>query len=157
MEVNNLCINGKLKTTSHTSILEHLRRRADQFRKQGRLQDDDLEEIITEIKASEETKDSEMDDKAATSSADEHRRVKKAVESGLLQVHGLPPNTKQQGIFCILGGNCNGFNNQIGRNNKIAKALDIKEDLDIDCLMYCERRINFRHMDNKNHLKQMFQ
>ena len=56
-----------------------------------------------------------------------------------------------------MGENCNGFNNRIGGNNKIAKALDIKEELDIDCLMYCEHRINFRHKDNKNDLKQMFQ
>jgi hypothetical protein len=79
------------------------------------------------------------------------------VEDGLLQVHGLAPNTKQHGIFHIMGGNCNGFNNQIGGNNKIAKALDIKEDLNIDCLMYCKHRLNFRHKDNKNDLKQMFQ
>ncbi len=69
----------------------------------------------------------------------------------------MAPNTKQQGIFCIIGENCNGFNNQIGGNEKIAKALDIKEDLDIDCYMYCEHHINFRHKDNKNDIKQMFQ
>jgi hypothetical protein len=56
-----------------------------------------------------------------------------------------------------MGKNCNGFNNRIGGNDKIAKALDIKEDLDIDCLMYCEHRLNFQHKDNKNDLKQMFQ
>ncbi len=81
----------------------------------------------------------------------------KAVGEGLLQVHGTAPNTKQQGIFQIIGKNCNGFNNRIRRNAKIAKALDIKEDLDIDCLMYCKHHINFWHKDNKNDLKQMFQ
>ncbi len=143
--------------TSHTCILEHLRIRADRFRKQGRLEDKDLEEIITEIKASEETKDDEADGKAAIASKDEHQQVMEAVEDGLIQVHGLAPNTKQHGIFCIMGGNCNGFNNQIEGNDKIAKALDIKEDLNINCLMYCEHRLNFRHKDNKNDLKQMFQ
>ncbi len=56
-----------------------------------------------------------------------------------------------------MGKNCNGFNNRMGGNKKIVKALDIKEDLDIDCLMYCEHWINFCHKDNKNDLKQMFQ
>jgi len=56
-----------------------------------------------------------------------------------------------------MGENCNGFSNRIRGNNKIAKALDIKEELDIDCLLYCEHRINFRHKDNKNDFKQMFQ
>jgi hypothetical protein len=56
-----------------------------------------------------------------------------------------------------MGENCNGFNNRIRGNNKIAKALDIKEELDINCLIYCEHRINFHHKENKNDLKQMFQ
>ncbi len=56
-----------------------------------------------------------------------------------------------------MGENCNCFNNRIGGNKKIAKALDIKEDLDVNCLMYCKHWINFRHKDNKNHLKHMFQ
>jgi hypothetical protein len=56
-----------------------------------------------------------------------------------------------------MGEKCNGFNNRIGGNKKLAKALDIKEDLDINCLLYCEHRLNFCHRDNKNNLKQMFQ
>jgi hypothetical protein len=56
-----------------------------------------------------------------------------------------------------MGKNCNGFNNKIGRNNKIDKALNIKDELNIDCLLYCKHRVNFRHKDNKNDLKQMFQ
>jgi hypothetical protein len=72
-------------------------------------------------------------------------------------VHKTAPNTKQKGIFRIMGENCNGLNNRIGSNGKIAKALDIKGDLDVNCLMYCKHRINFRHKDNKNDPKQMFQ
>jgi hypothetical protein len=98
-----------------------------------------------------------VDGKAAIASKDEHRQVMEGVEDGLLQVHGLAPNTKQHGIFRIMGENCNGFNNQIGGNDKNAKALDIKEDLDINCIMYCKHCLNFRHKDNKNNLKQMFQ
>ncbi len=33
---------------------------------------------------------------------------------------------QQHGVFRILGENSNGFNDRIGGNNKIAKALDIK-------------------------------
>jgi hypothetical protein len=53
--------------------------------------------------------------------------------------------------------NASGFNNKISSNTKIANALDIKDDLDIDCLMYCKHRLNLRHKDNKNDFKQMFQ
>ncbi len=137
--------------------MEQLWIRADRFRKQDRLRDKDLEEIIKGIKENKDIKDDGGDDKAATAATNKHNKVLEAVEEGLLQVHGMAPNTKQQGIFRIIGKNCNGFNNWIGGNEKIAKALDIKEDLDIDCLMYCEHCINFRHKENKNDLKQMFQ
>jgi hypothetical protein len=56
-----------------------------------------------------------------------------------------------------MGKNCNGFNNRIEGNKKIVKALDIKEDLNTDCLMYCKYWINFCYKDNKNNLKQMFE
>ncbi len=72
-------------------------------------------------------------------------------------MHVTAPNAKQPGIFRIMGENCNSFNNRIRENEKIAKALDIKEELDINCLIYCEHGLNFRHKDNKNNLKQMFQ
>jgi len=137
--------------------MEQLRLRAERFRKQGRLRDEDLEEINADIKASNKSTEDEADKKASSTSGDENKRVMEAVEGGLLQVHGTAPNTNQQGIFRILGENCNGFNNRIGGNNKIAKAMDIKEDLDIDCLLYRKHRLNFRHKDNKNDLKQMFQ
>jgi hypothetical protein len=104
-----------------------------------------------------EYKDREENNKAATSYKDEQRRVLEAIKEGLLQVHRMTPNTKQQGRFCVMGKNCNGFNNRIGGNKKIVKALNIKEDLNINCLMYCKHCLNFQHKDNKNDLKQMLQ
>jgi hypothetical protein len=65
-----------------------------------------------------------------------HKCVMDVVKEGLLQVHRVAPNTKQEGIFRIKGENCNGLNNRIGGNKKIPKALDIKEELDVDCLLY---------------------
>jgi hypothetical protein len=70
--------------------------------------------------------------------SDELKRVMVAIKERLLQVHGIAPNTKQPGIVQFLGENCNGFNNRIGGNNKISKSVDIKEELDINCLMYCK-------------------
>jgi hypothetical protein len=157
MKLKNLCINGKFKTTSHLTIMEQLRIKVDQFRKQGRLQDQDLDKIIKEIKGDEGFKDGEDNGGIEVAAQDKQKRVLKAVKQGLLQVHGTAPNTKQQGIFRIMGENCTSLNKRIRGNEKIAKALDIKEDLDVDCLMYCKHCINFRHKDNKNDLKQMFQ
>jgi hypothetical protein len=54
-----MCINGKFQTTKHTTIMERLRIRAERFRKQGRLQEDDLEQIIKEMKEEGQHKESE--------------------------------------------------------------------------------------------------
>ena len=94
---------------------------------------------------------------AKVTAKDKHRCVLEAVKEGLLQVNWMAPNTKQQGIFWNLGENCNGLNNKISRNMKIGKALDIKDNLDINCLMYCKHHLNFKHKNNKNDLTQMFQ
>jgi hypothetical protein len=118
--------------------MEQLRLQTERFRKQGRLRDEDLEEIIANIKASDKSTEDKANKTARCTSNNENERVMAAMEEGLLQVHGTAPNTKQQGIFRILGENCNGFNNRIGGNNKIAKALDIKDDLDINCFLYCK-------------------
>jgi hypothetical protein len=78
--------------------MEQLRIQAEQFRKQGRLQEDDLEQIIKEMKAEGQSRGSKGgNDKIAADI--EHKRVIEAVEEGLLQVHSLARNTKQPGIF----------------------------------------------------------
>ncbi len=150
VKLKDLCINRKLKTTLHINIMEQLRNRADRFRKQGRLQDEDLKEIISKIKAGKDFKDNVEDRNGATAAKDKHDKVLEVVEEGLLQVHGMAPNSKQQRMFRIMGKNCNRLNNKIGGDKKIAKILDIKEDLDINCLMFCKHCINFRHRDNNN-------
>jgi hypothetical protein len=102
-----------------------------------------METIIEELKNDMEAdRDGEQDSQATRS--DEHKRVMEAVDEGLLQVHGIAPNSMQDGIFCLMCENANGFNNKINGNSKIAKALDIKDDLGIDCLTYCKHRLNLR-------------
>jgi hypothetical protein len=73
MKLKNLCINGKFRTTPHLSIKEQLRIKADQFRKQGQLQDQDLEEIINKIKAGKEFKVGEESCNAETAAKDKQK------------------------------------------------------------------------------------
>ncbi len=120
------------------------------------LQDDKMETIIEELKQDMEADGGKGQDNTATGS-EEHKRMMEAVDKGLLQIQEIAPNSKQEGTFWLICENANGFNNKISRNNKIARALDIKEDLGIDCLMYCEHRLSLWHRENKNDFKQMFQ
>jgi hypothetical protein len=87
--------------------MKQIRERADRFRKEGRLQDEDLEEIIKEIKACKDFKNNAEDGIGRMAAKDEHDKVMEMVEEGLLQVHGMAPNSKQYRIFRIMGENCN--------------------------------------------------
>jgi hypothetical protein len=49
------------------------------------------------------------------------------------------------------------LNNQITGNRKLEKAIDIKDELDADGLLFCKHRLNLWQRDNKNDFKQMFQ
>jgi hypothetical protein len=60
-------------------------------------------------------------------------------------------------IFRLLCKNPNGLNNQITGNQKLRKAIDIKDELEADRLLFSEHRLNLRHKDNKSDFKQMFQ
>jgi hypothetical protein len=116
---------------------------------------EDMEEVIKELSKKEGNGDSE--DGRETACISEHEAVKEARDKGLLQPHGTPPNLKQDRIFRILCENPNGLNNQITGNQKLEKAIDIKDELDADGLLFCKHRLNLRHRDNKNNFKQMFQ
>ncbi len=82
----------------------------------------------------------------------EHVAISEAITEGLLQPHGTPPNTKQDGIFRLLYENQKGLNNQITGHHKLSKAINIKDELEADGLLYSEHRINLQHKDNKNKL-----
>ncbi len=75
--------------------MEHLRIRADRFRKQGQLQEDNLVQIINNMKAKGTFKEDNRGSKDIAA-LDEHKRVMEAIKEGLLQVHALPPIPSNQ-------------------------------------------------------------
>ncbi len=114
-----------------------------------------MEELLERLREEEGI---ERAEEGAASARDvEQGAVKEAVYKGLLRPHGNPPNLKQHRIFMLLCENPNGLNNQITDNSKLAKTIDLKDELDVDRLLYCKHRLNLRHKDNRNDFKQMFQ
>jgi hypothetical protein len=78
--------------------MEHLQLQADWFRRHGKLWEDKMETIIEELKrdtVAEEDKGREEEAKRL----EEHQRVLEAVNEGLLQVHGIAPNSKKDRMF----------------------------------------------------------
>jgi hypothetical protein len=132
-----------------------LERRVQKFRKNGKMTGGDVEDFLEKLR--EEEGIGHEGKEATLARVVEQGAVKEAVDKGLLQMHGNPPNLKQQGIFRILCENPNGLSNQITGNHKLAKAIDIKDELEADSLLFCKHRLNLRHKDNRNDFKQMFQ
>ncbi len=97
----------------------YLRQRAERFRKQERLRKEDLESIIEEMKEKMGATDIGEEEKEANR-LDKHQQVMEAVNEGLIQMHRIAPNTKQDRVFWIMCENANGFNNMISGNTKIA-------------------------------------
>jgi hypothetical protein len=155
-QIKNLRKEGVFKKTEHSTIMTYLEKRADRSRRNGRWRGEEMEEIFAELK--EGTEDRKVDCRSESNlRMAEHAAVQEAIMEGLLQLHGTPPNTKQDGIFRILCENLNSLNNQITGIHKLSKAIDIKDELDADGLLYSEHRLNLKHKDNKNNFKQMFQ
>jgi hypothetical protein len=78
-KLKDICTDGKFETTKHSTIMEPLRIRADWFRKQGRLQEDDLEQIINDMKA-EGTFKEDNGVNGDIIASDEHKRVMEAIK-----------------------------------------------------------------------------
>jgi hypothetical protein len=114
-----------------------------------------MEELLERLQEEEGIEQAE--ERAVSTQAAEQGAVKEAVYEGLLRPHGNLPNSKQHGIFRVLCENPNSLNNQIMDNPKLAKAINLKDELDADCLLYCKHRLNLHHKDNRNDFKQMFQ
>jgi len=154
--------------------MEYLRKRASRFRNNGRIEGLELDKILRELadeedaittaslsgsedSKAEEDSNSLTEEQVEALIMEETECVQKAIEMGLLQVHGTAPNTKGEGIFRLVGENSNGFNNKINGNEKLEKAVELRKELDADGALYVEHRLNLKHKDNKNSFKQMFQ
>ncbi len=78
------------------------------------------------------------------------------VSKEVLQVHGVLPGCKEEGITRLLYENANGKPNRLGGNNKLDKAKDLINKLGADIVAYNEHRQNLRHKDNRNGWNQLF-
>jgi len=70
----------------------YLEKRANRFRKNGRMEGGDMEELIQKLREEEGSEGADEDIAGARIS--EQEAVREAMEEGLLQPHGIPPNSK---------------------------------------------------------------
>jgi hypothetical protein len=73
----------------------------------------------------------------------ESREVNKlTVPEAVLQVHGFAPPRKAEGTVRLIYENVNGFLNQLCGNEKVERAREIHDKLEVDLVAYCEHQLN---------------
>ena len=149
-----ICQQG-LNTITHTTVLKALEQRATRYRVRGTL-----------AEARTSTHNWGLDETGTIDTAgllrlqDEIQQREeidiRGVSEEVLQVHGVLPGRKEDGITRVLYENANGIYNRLGRNDKLDKAKDIINELGADVVAYNEHRQNLRHKDNRNGWNQLF-
>jgi hypothetical protein len=79
----------------------------------------------------------------------------RGISEEVLQVHGVLPGRKEEGITRLMYENANGSSNRMGGNKKLGKAKDLIDELEADVVLYDEHRQNLMHADNRNGWNQL--
>ena len=156
---------GQFNRTKHSKVLSALEKRALRFRtkygKEELREVNDIDEtgtVATEGLTDEESEDSDIDEGGLSQAELQQREVAEAsgVSDEVLRVHGVAPGSKPDGVFRLVYENCNGLSNKITGNEKLEKAREIHDDLEVDVACYNEHRQNLMHKDNRNGFAQLF-
>ena len=79
-----------------------------------------------------------------------------ALPEEILQVHGYAPPKKAEGTVRLIYENVNGLQNRLCGNEKVERAKEIHDELEVDIAAYCEHKLNMRHKRNSNGFNQLF-
>ena len=153
--------------TKHSRVLSILEERALRYRNRtggGRNkeyekgQGNSLDETGTvDTDGLTEDEDSESGEETEFLSAKEKELLEATkVDDELLQVHGVAPGSKAEGVCRVVYENLNGLNSRLSENDKLEKARQINHDLEVDIACYNEHRLNLSHKDNRNGFSQLF-
>jgi len=74
----------------------------------------------------------------------------------ILQVHGYAPSKKVDGMVRLIYENVNGLQNRLSGNEKVERAKEMHDELEVDIAAYCEHQLNMKHKKNCNGFNQLF-
>ncbi len=151
---------GRLEVTLHQNVLTVLEHRA--LRYQISRSYEELEDKLLMDEAIDETgtvpRSSAGDDEESRVNVEEQLRKEiREVSDYLLEIHGVPPGRKGEGITRLIYENLNGLQSTLSKKNeKLEKAWRVIDDLQADVVCYNEHRQNLWHKANRNGFRQMF-
>ena len=74
----------------------------------------------------------------------------------VLKVHGVAPASKGEGTICMMYENANGISNRLSDDEKVEKAKEIHDKLEVDIAAYCKYQLNMTDRNNINGFNQLF-
>ncbi len=78
------------------------------------------------------------------------------VPEEVLQIHGVAPASKPEGVIRLIYENANGISNKLCNNQKVKKAKEVHDKLEVDIAAYNEHRLNMQDQRNINGFNQLF-
>ena len=144
---------GHLNTITHMSVLSALEQHAHRYCKKGNLRGDEARTHSWMLDETGTISTRLLDHGEILQQEQESIR---GVSDEVLQVHGVLPGRKEEGITRLLYENANGLSNRMCGNNKLSKCKDLIDELGADIVAMNEHRQNMRHNDNRNGWNQLF-
>ncbi len=136
---------GRMEITSHESVLAALEDRASRFSCRGKVQgvDDTLVSWALDETGTVDTcslcRNHDNSEQLVLTEQQERSRVMGAgIPEEVLRVHGIAPSGKLEGVVRLIHENVNGINNRLCNNDKVEKAKEIHDQLEVDIVAYNE-------------------
>ena len=130
----------------HTNILTALEMRATRYRNKSKGEVD-MDEVmyneaidetgtVSTAGLSDADEDSWGDGNKYSLAATLEREEVAGIAEELLEVHGVAPNKKAEGVTRLMYENVDGMLNRISNNDKLDKAKEVIDELGVDVVAY---------------------
>jgi exonuclease III len=142
---------------SHPAALDALGKRAQRYQNRKRTEKELDEELIAGALGPDAGLHNELNFNDWT--IDEQNEVQQLLEerADLLEVIGIAPGQKPEGVVRLVYENVNGLRAQLGGNDKLEKLRTVLDDLEADIFAMTEHRNNMKHKANRRHgIPQLF-
>jgi hypothetical protein len=136
--------------------LEQRARRYQESQTYEELEDEQLlDEAINEMGTVAAAPVEDAGEQCQTAEQEVGKEIRGVLEY-LLDVHGLTPGQKGEGVTRAIYEILNGLQSVLSKNEKLDKAWQVINDLQVDVVCYNEHRQNLKHKTNQNGFCQMF-
>jgi hypothetical protein len=151
---------GRMNITNHQTVLAALEARANRSSGCNKLSSFDDKLLSSALDETGTVAVDILCDDSDDSVSELQQEIKNINEFSItderLKIHGLLPSKKGEGTIRLIYENANGINNRLSNNDKVEKAREIHDDLEVDVVAYNEHRLNMKHKSNVNGFNQLF-